>query len=145
MLHTVDVIGSIVTARFNCASKFGKTTDLRTRTFDLTSAYRQVALSEDGRSNSLICVYDPGSGGGKLFRSNVLPFGALRSVHAFLRLARAIWFLAVKGCSVVWSSFYDDYITVTSKELIVNTEQCIVSLLKLIGWNFAESGKKCRP
>ena len=51
----------------------------------------------------------------------------------------------MKGCNIVWSSFYDDYITVTSRELATNTEQCIVSLFKLTGWAFAESGKKCHP
>ena len=145
MLHTVDVIGSIVTAWFESAQRFAKKSDLLTRTFDLTSAYRQVALSEEGRRHSLICVFDPRSRRGKLFRCNVLPFGAVRSVHSFLRLARAIWFVAVKGCNIVWSSFYDDYITVTTEELAVNTEQCIVSLFKLTGWAFAESGKKCHP
>ena len=145
MLHTVDVIGSIIVSWFESAKKCGKCTDLLTRTFDLTSAYRQVALSEEGRRHSLICVFDPDSRCGKLFRCNVLPFGAVRSVHSFLRLARALWFLAVKGCNIVWSSFYDDYITVSTKELATNTEQCIISLFKLTGWAFAEDGKKCRP
>ena len=115
MLHTVDVIGSILVSWFESANKYGKCEELLTRTFGLTSAYRQVALSDEGRRHSLICVFDPDSRCGKLFRCNVLPFGAVRSVHSFLRLARALWFLAVKGCNIVWSSFYDDYITLARR------------------------------
>lgn len=145
MLHTVDVFSSAIVSWFEAAHRFGKSTDLLTRTFDLTSAYRQVALSSEGRRCSLICVYDPTERRGRLFRCNVLPFGAVRSVHSFLRLARALWFVAAKGCNIVWTSFYDDFITISSSELARNTEQCIVSLFKLTGWAFAESGKKCNP
>ena len=145
MLHTVDVISSVIVAWFQTAQKFGRQTDLVTRTFDLTSAYRQVALSCEGRKHSVICVFDPGERKGKLFRCNVLPFGAVRSVHCFLRLVRALWFIAVKGCNIVWSSFYDDFVTVSSNDLSTNTEQCIVSLFKLTGSAFAKSGKKRQP
>ena len=145
MLHTVDVISSVVVAWFQTAQKFGKQMDLLTRTFDLTSAYRQVALSCEGRKHSVICVFDPVERKGKLFRCNVLPLGAVRSVHCFLRLVRALWFVAVKGCNIVCSSFYDDFVTISSNDLSTNTEQCIVSLFKLTGWAFAESGKKCQP
>ena len=145
MLHTVDVISSVIVAWFQSAQTFGKETNLLTRTFDLTSAYRQVALSCEGRKFGTICVFDPNERKSKLFRCNVLPFGAVRSVHCFLRLVRALWFIAVKGCCIVWSSFYDDFVTVASRELTTNTEQCIVSLFKLTGWAFAESGRKCQP
>ena len=136
MLHTVDVLSSAIVSWFEAAHRFGKSTDLLTRTFDLTSAYRQVALSSEGRRCSLICAFDPTERRGRLFRCNVLPFGAVRSVHSFLRLARALWFVAAKGCNIVWTSFYDDFITISSNELARNTEQCIVSLFKLTGWAF---------
>ena len=92
------------------------------RTFDLTSAYRQVALSSEGKQFSCIRVFDPSTGSMQLFRSLVFPFGAIRSVHAFLRLARAIWWIGVVGCRILWTSFYDDYIAFSSPALIKCTE-----------------------
>ena len=75
----------------------------------------------------------------------MLPFGAVRSVHAFLRLARAIWWIGVVGCKILWTSFYDDYTAFSRPALIKCTETTITSLFKLLGWAFAEEGDKCSP
>eukprot|EP00435_Cladocopium_sp_Y103_P026152 s3258_g6.t1 len=99
----------------------------------------------DGKCFACIRVFDPGAGRMKYFRSKVLPFGAVRSVHAFLRLARALWWLGVVGCKVVWTSFYDDFISCSRPPLVKCTESTIVSLFKLLGWMFAEEGDKCMP
>ena len=48
-------------------------------------------------------------------------FGAVRSVHAFLRLARAIWWTGAVGWGLLWTSFY---------------ESTIISLFELLGWSF---------
>lgn len=79
--------------------------ELLARTFDLKSAYRQVGLSPDGRNYSCLKVFDPSVGKVRLFRSVVLPFGAIRSVHSFLRLSRAIWWRGTVGCQFVWTFF----------------------------------------
>ena len=115
------------------------------RTFDLASAYRQVGLSERGRRFAYLRVYNPDAGCANLFKSLVLPFGAVRSVHSFLRLARAVWWLGVTGCLLIWTSFYDDYISFSRPKLIGSTEKTIVALFKLLGWIFAEDGEKARP
>jgi len=115
------------------------------RTFDLTSAYRQVALSSEGKRFACIRVFDPVEKCMKYFRSLVLPFGAVRSVHTFLRLARAILWIGVVGCKLLWTSFYDDFISFSRPALSRSTETTIVSLLKLLGWAFAEEGDKCIP
>ena len=115
------------------------------RTFDLTSAYRQVALSSEGKRFSCIKVFDPNTGSMQLFRSLVLSFGAIRSVHAFLRLARAIWWIGVVRCRILWTSFYDDFISFNKPALIKCIETTIVSLFKLLGWAFAQEADKCSP
>eukprot|EP00435_Cladocopium_sp_Y103_P058991 s976_g21.t1 len=78
----------------------------------------------------------------RFFRSLVLPFGAVRSVHSFLRLARALWWIGVKGCRVVWTSFYDDFIAFSKPVLTGSTEKVVGLLFKLLGWVFAEEGDK---
>ena len=145
VLHTVDVACAILAFWFSACKAAGSCSKLDGRTFDLASAYRQVALSKAGREVSFVRVHDPVSNKPALFQALVLPFGAVRSVHSFLRLARAVWWLGVIGCNLVWSSFYDDFIVFSSPSLSRSAELSVVSLFKLLGWLFAEEGKKCVP
>lgn len=140
-LHTIDVACAMLTAWFAERGNAGKESTLDARTFDLTSAYRQIGLSKQGRAFGHLRVYCPTSKRYKIFRSTVLPFGSIRSVHTFLRCARAIWWLGVVGCT----SFYDDFICFTRRELSRCTELTVVSLFKVLGWLFAEEGDKCKP
>ena len=93
----------------------------------------------------LTFVYNPGENRWDIFQAQVLPFGAIKSVHAFLRLARAIWWLGVVGCGLFWSSFFDDYIVFSPPGLARGSELTASSLFKLLGWSFAEQRRKSVP
>ena len=144
-LHTVDVIGSMLVDWLRCNRELQKSSETVLRTYDLKSAYRQIGLDEEGRAVAYIVVFDPNTNQGELFQCRALPFGAVRSVHSFLRLARAVWFVGVVGCKLAWSSFFDDFLVAARPSLANNTDMTVVSLFKLLGWEFAESGKKCVP
>lgn len=144
-LHTVDVISAMLVDWLRCNRHAGHKCDILLRTFDLKSAYRQIALSPSGREVSFIVVYNAEQKRPEYFQCLALPFGAVRSVHSFLRVARAIWFIGVVGCKLAWSSFFDDFLVASRPSLARSTELTIVSLFKLIGWDFAETGKKCVP
>lgn len=79
------------------------------------------------------------------FEFLTLPFGAVRSVHAFLRLARAIWWIGVAGCGLLWTSFSDDFMSLSKPALVSCTANTVIWLFKLLGWSFAEEGDKCVP
>lgn len=144
-LHTIDIACALLTMWFSECNRLGRDSVLTTRTFDLTSAYRQIGLNAGGRDFAHLRVFCPESNNYKLFRSNVLPFGAVRSVHTFLRCARAIWWLGVVGCRLMWTSFYDDFICFSQHGLARCTELSVESLFKMLGWLFAEDGDKCQP
>ena len=145
VLHTIDVACAAMTMWFGECYRYGLNPKLVVRTFDLASAYRQVALSVGGRRYACIRVLDPGDGCVKIFRCSVLPFGAVRSVHSFLRLARAIWWIGVRGCKVLWTSFYDDYTAYSKPTIAKNTDCTIAMLFRLLGRVFAEDGDKYMP
>jgi hypothetical protein len=145
VLHTIDVACALIALWFNSCDEREPNPELVARTFDLTSAYRQVALNKEGRRFACIRVYDPKGKCSKFFRSLVLPFGAIRSVHTFLRLARAIWWIGSVGCKLMWTSFYDDFISLSKPAMAGYTETTISTLFKLLGWAFAEDGDKCLP
>ncbi len=129
----------------SCNRKLGRCSETHVRTFDLKSAYRQIGLSERGRAVAFIVVYNPDTKRGELFQCRALPFGAVRSVHSFLRLARALWFIGVVGGKLAWSSFFDDFLVASRPSLTKNTEDTVVSIFRLLGWDFAESGSKSVP
>ena len=145
LLHTVDVASAMLTLWFKKCSDAGHSPQLATRTFDLKSAYRQLGLSAEGRAQAVLKVFDPTDQRVKLFRANVLPFGAVRSVHSFLRVARAIWWIGVFGASLMWTSFFDDFISFTPPGLQQNTEQTILALFRLVGWVLASDEHKTLP
>ena len=144
-LRTIDVIGSMLVDWLSCNKRLDRCSETHLRTFDLKSAYRQIGLSERGRAVAFIVVYNPDTKRGELFQCRALPFGAVRSVHSFLRLARALWFIGVVGGKLAWSSFFDDFLVASRPSLTKNTEDTVVSIFRLLGWEFAESGSKCVP
>ena len=144
-LHTIDTAAAVLCHWFSSRSKVARGTSLLARTFDLKSAYRQIGLHREGREQGYIAVYCPAKCTSCFFQSLVLPFGSTRSVHSFLRLARAIWWIGVKLLSIIWTNFYDDFIVFSPPELEGNTGNAVTSLLKLLGWIFATSCKKAAP
>ena len=110
-LHTLDIVAALCMEllRLPCDEAWvGKT-------IDLSSAYRQLGISPSSRWVSYIAVYDPSSGGAKIFSMRALPFGASRSVYAFLRVAHSLWWLGCTAMKFLWSRFFDDFITLSRK------------------------------
>ena len=85
VLHTVDVACSAIMHWFSCSKAAGCDPKLLARFFDLSSAYRQVGLDRSGRDVAYIRVYNPEKRCWCIFQALVLPFGAIKSVHSFLR------------------------------------------------------------
>ena len=144
-LRAIDVVAAMLAYWNGEKNTVGNSAGLRIRTFDLSSAYRQLALSAKGRESAYIAVYDPHKRCTAYFACRAVPFGAIRSVHSFLRLARAIWWLGVACCDLMWTSYFDDFIVITQPELMQSTGSVITSLFRLTGWIFAEEGKKATP
>lgn len=69
ILHTVDVASAAISFWFGACSESGRDLQLQVRTFDLASAYRQVALSVRGQLFACIRVYNPEKKRLQFFRS----------------------------------------------------------------------------
>jgi hypothetical protein len=145
LLHTVDIAAATLIFWLRGCKNLQRAASLMVRTFDLSSAYRQVGLSPAGRAFSYIRVLCPATGTWAFFQAQVLPFGAVKSVHSFLRLARAIWWIGTTACFLVWSSFYDDYILFSTPDLVRSSEITAAALFELLGWDYARDGRKCIP
>ena len=65
---------------------------LKSKTWDLADAYKQVPLSDAAyEMDSYLVVFCLLSQKPEVFKQRVLPFGSVASVTAFLRVSHAIW------------------------------------------------------
>ena len=113
------------------------------KTYDLKNAYKQYGVCAEDRETLRLAVWNPEERAVNFLGINALPFGAIGSVSAFLRISMAVWFLGVRGLRLCWTSFFDDF-TVLSKRLSSNSAAIAAaeSLFNLLGVQFARDGKK---
>ena len=117
------------------------------KTFDLESAYRQLATSDDAGNKRfcVISVYDPDSDQAKLFIQHSVPFGAVSSVYYFNRAARAIWALGVHFLRLTWLNYFDDFPAINPENSATECDVATRALFLLLGWNLSRNEKKTKP
>jgi len=109
--------------------------------YDLKSAYKQFAVSTTDRDLLRIACWDDERKKTVFLGLNALPFGAVGSVSAFLRISMAVWYIGVVGLHLCWSAFFDDY-TVSKSIKSANAGQAAEALFTLLGIVFAREGSK---
>ena len=122
--------------------KSGGGAKIKGRSFDLKSAYKQLAIAESSLQFAFVAVYNPRKKRAEVYQLLATPFGATRSVYSFLRISHAIWFTGVKALKLMWSVFFDDYVVFSQESHVNNTEATVELLFKLLGWKFAVDGDK---
>ena len=120
----------------------GRPARLLGRSYDLTSAYRQLCVSRTSRPFAIIAVYDPHRKCVVWFRQVCLPFGGKASVNGFIRCGRCIQWIANKCLWIAVSSYYDDYIVLSDVALERSTGEAMDLLFTLLGWEFDREGAK---
>ena len=143
-LHSVDFLAAMLGfALKSCPT--GRRPNLKGRTYDLRSAYKQFAVHPVDRASLRMGVNIPGSADYAMIGFNSLPFGAVGSVAGFLRISQAIWYLGYVELGLLWSAFYDDYTLLPRSELESSSSWACESLLTLLGMQYATEGHKCLP
>ena len=135
--HATDVVASVALELL----KHSKS-DVVGRAFDLKSAYRQLGIHPNSLWAAFVVVFNPHKRCPEIFQLQAVPFGATRSVFSFLRMAHSIWWLGCSQLKLMWSNFYDDYITLALSGNAKNTEDTVCLFLDLLGWKSAVDGDK---
>ena len=117
---------------------------LLAKTIDLKKAYKQVAVRPSSWRHAVIGCPDKGDGW-TFAVSRSLPFGATASVYAFNKLALALLHIMVVKFHAIATDFYDDYTVFEFQPAASLLDKVLCRLLKLLGWVFAEDGKKFVP
>ena len=115
------------------------------RTWDLKSAYKQLAVRADHKQFAVICVLDPQSGSVQFCRLRSLPFGAVAAVHAFLRCGEALKSIARRKLFLAMTSFFDDFTVLTSTHNSSHVGTVVSYLFQKLGWHVAPEEKKNKP
>ena len=142
VLDTIDVLSSSMMYMFQRCKSEGLKPNLCVKTVDLKSAYKQVPVAVESEPFAYVAAYSPKHKEKMAFRCTAMPFGGSASVPGFLRLARAIWYIATVALKIITTNFFDDYVIVSESSVAHNTNQSFESLLSLLGWKFDASGPK---
>ena len=115
------------------------------RTWDLKSAYEQLAVRADHKKYAVICVVDPETNDVRFATLHSMPFGALAAVHAFLRCGESLKFLGRKKLLLVMTNFFDDFTVLASYANSSHVETVVSFLFRKLGWRVADEEKKNQP
>ena len=138
-LHGIDHIASLGAAMLNAAKTDKNKRVLAAKCWDLASAYKQIPLSDSAyESDSYIVIYNPNTGEPEIYKQAVLPFGSIASVTAFLRCAMGIWHVGSSLLKLTWTSYFDDFLSLSPVCLERRTELCVSTLFQLLGWRLSE-------
>eukprot|EP00435_Cladocopium_sp_Y103_P021436 s594_g5.t1 len=143
-VHSVDEMAAYITW---CLTHLDQSAmrEVEGKTYDLKNAYKQYGVSAEDRDLLRLAVWDAESKRIRFLGINALPFGAVGSVSAFLRVAMAIWFIGVKGLKLCWTCFFDDYTLLSKKTTAFSASTAAEGLFSLLGIKFAQDGKKAVP
>lgn len=134
-VHTVDHVAGLVAHWFRSHLEHNKDCAAVAKTWDLRDAYKQVPLSDVAfELDSYIVVFNPKSQLAEIYKQRVLPFGSVASVTAFLRCSSAVWMIGAKLLKLVWSAYFDDFLSLTTPALSRHTDICISVMFQLLGW-----------
>ena len=134
--HSIDEIALLITKLSKAARKKGLL-ELFGKTADLKSAYRQLAISDESLRFSYLAVYDPFEGKPKLFQQLAVPFGSTKAVYFFLRVARALWTILVKGARIPTTNYFDDFVLLALSGDRSSCGYTFDEVMKLLGWKLS--------
>ena len=137
----VDTVAAMMSETMRTLSDSGKGTSLLARSFDLKSAYRQLAIADDSIQWARICAYNPKERKSECCQQYSMPFGGRASVVSFIRCWRALQRLAHQLLIIV-SCYSDDYVCTSPDELAGNAASSFGLLLELLGWEYDREGSK---
>ena len=62
----------------------------------------------------------------------------MASVTSFLRLSLALWKVGTALLNLTWSSYFDDFLSLTEQELARHTDMTVAFLFSMLGWRLSK-------
>ena len=106
---------------------------LVSKTVDLKSAYKQLAIHPSDRKRSVISVNDPKDSQVYGFISRTLLFGAASAMLSFNRVARLLWRILVSA-GVLCANYFDDYPVLDFQSASDTSVHAVRSIVAMLGF-----------
>ena len=119
--------------------------DLYGRCLDLRQAYKQLVRHPMDAWASILAVVCPSDSQIYFFEAVALPFGAVSSVLAFNRAARAIRVILSKVFKLVVTNFFDDFCQLELGLLRSSAWSTAETVMNLLGWGISLGDDKRKP
>ncbi|CAE7488500.1 unnamed protein product [Symbiodinium sp. CCMP2592] len=137
-VHTLDVVAGMLAMWLHLSPLKSLREGLVCKCWDLSAAYKQLPLSDKSfEKDSFFVIFCPRTRKHVIYKQRVMPFGAKASVTAFIRCAFGIWRLGVKMFALVWSFYFDDFLSACKPEERRHVEVVISTLFRLLGWDLS--------
>ena len=134
-VHTLDVVAGMVSSWLARARAQRDQAKLAAKTWDLKAAYKQLPLSDAAyERDAYFVIFDPRTGKPAVFKQRALPFGSRASVTSFIRSAIGVWTVAVKLLFLVWSVYFDDYLSLARDSEAKHVDLVVSVFFRLLGW-----------
>ena len=144
IVYMEDDAGGVWYGSLHAEWKVQEWRDLLGKVADLKSAYKQMPSSPRSASVSVIAVR-LAKDNDAYFRALSLMFGTTAAVYGFLRISRAISALSCSLLVLDTIEFFDDFSMIQPARLPGSAESSFLTLLKLLGWQVADSAAKAKP
>ena len=141
-LHLIDTFAATIKSYFGECRSHCCDGSLLGKTYDLKSAYRHAPIRADHLKFAYFSIYNCEAERVEVYQLKTLPFGATHSVYNFLRLARMLYTIMVRGLFLLTTNFYDDFILASPPQLRDSASSGMEHVFMLTGWLFAKEGKK---
>ena len=133
-LHLIDTFAATSKSYFGECRSHGCEGSLEGKTYDLKGAYRQVPIRADHLKFAYFSIYNCETNRVEVYRLKTLPFGATHIVYNFLRLARMLYTIMVRGLFLLTTNFYDDFILASPPQLRESASSGMELVFMLTGW-----------
>eukprot|EP00439_Symbiodinium_sp_Y106_P070600 s945_g12.t1 len=133
-VHSADVLAAALSYRIHKLRSIRRSSKLVARAWDLSKAYKNLALHPDSVSDAFLAVWNPDTMCTEIYGQLVLPFGARSSVHSFCRTSLGIWIIGVHVFLLHWGVYFDDFVGSEEPCLARLFELCADGLFALLGW-----------
>ncbi|CAJ1416944.1 unnamed protein product [Effrenium voratum] len=114
---------------------------LQARCLDLSKAYKQVPVAPSSHKRAVLGVR-ANEGAWEFYVCQSLPFGASASVFEFNKI---LWWILVVRYNIAVANYFDDYPMLAFRATATSVDKAASSLLTLLGWSHAQTGKKGAP
>ena len=113
--------------------KVDKIKGIVSKTIDLKSAYKQLAIHPSDRKRAVVMVKDGSNDKPVGFVCSVLPFGAAAAVMAFNRVSRLLWRVLIEA-KVLCGAYFDDYPLLDFGVSASSADGTAKAIFKLLGF-----------